>query len=161
MGLSPDKEKRQRQLDNIKNHKFPKGVSGNPSGLSKKVRERNRINNFVKKIIGRSKVIQDQDMTKNEIDSIEQKMLAVSLSEAQLLAKADNSPLYMKNLAMAIIIDMKNGKTDTVDKLRERQYGKTVQRLEVTGKDGQPINMQNTMTQMEAKDFIKKLEDEY
>ncbi len=161
MGLSPDKEKRQRQLDNIKNHKFPKGVSGNPSGLSKKVRERNRINNFVKKIIGRSKVIQDQDMTKNEIDSIEQKMLAVSLSEAQLLAKADNSPLYMKNLAMAIIIDMKNGKTDTVDKLRERQYGKTVQRLEVTGKDGQPINMQKTMTQTEAKDYIKKLEDEY
>jgi hypothetical protein len=161
MGLSPDKEKRQRQLDNIKNHKFPKGVSGNPGGLSKKVRERNRINKFVKKIIGRSKVIQDQNMTKNEIDSIEQKMLAVSLSEAQLLAKADNSPLYMKSLAMAIIIDMKNGKTDTVDKLRERQYGKTVQRLEVTGKDGQPINMQNTMTQTEAKDFIKKLEDEY
>ena len=161
MALSKDKEKRQRQLDNIKNHKFPKGVSGNPSGLSKKVRERNRINKYIKNLIGRSKVIADQEMTKNEINSIEQKMLAVSLSEAQVLAKADDSPLYMKSLAMAIIIDMKNGKTDTVDKLRERQYGKIVQRFEVTGKDGQPIQTQKQMTQSEAKDFIKKLEDEY
>ena len=31
---------------------------------------------------------------------------------------------------------MKNGKTTALDKLRERQYGKPTQRMELTGKDG-------------------------
>jgi hypothetical protein len=148
------------QLANIEGHKFKPGQSGNPRGGSQRQRERNRINKFIKQIIGRSKVIPDQGMTKYEIDSIEQKMLSVTLSEAQVLAKADDSPLYMKNLAMAIMLDMKNGKTDTIDKLRERQYGKTAQRIEITGKDGQPIQTQKQLSQTEAKDFIKKLEEE-
>lgn len=160
MGLSKDAEKRQHQLDNIKGHSFKPGQSGNPCGGSQRQRERNRINKYIKQIIGRSKVIPDQGMTKYEIDSIEQKMLSVTLSEAQVLAKADESPLYMKNLAMAIMLDMKNGKTDTIDKLRERQYGKTAQRIEITGKDGQPIQTQKQLSQTEAKDFIKKLESE-
>lgn len=148
------------QLANIENHKFKPGQSGNPRGGSQRQRERNRVNKFIKSIIGRSKVIPDQGMTKNEIDAIEQKVISISLSEAQLLSKSDDAPMYLKNLCIAIILDMKNGRTDTIDKLRERQYGKAVQRIEVTGKDGSPIQTQRQMTQSEAKDFIKKLEKE-
>lgn len=99
-------------------------------------------------------------MTKFEIDAIEQKVISISLSEAQLLSKSDDAPMYLKNLCIAIVLDMKNGRTDTIDKLQERQYGKAVQRIEVTGKDGSPIQTQRQMTQTEAKNFIKKLESD-
>jgi hypothetical protein len=60
---------------------------------------------------------------------------------------------------MAIITDMKNGKTDTVQKLRERQYGQVKQQIEVTGADGAPL-LQQPMTQEQAKDFINELESD-
>lgn len=141
MALSKDPEKRKRQLENLKGHIWKSGQSGNPKGFNQIGREKNRINDFVKKVIGTSKerVIETVGMSAAEIDAIEQRMLSVSLSEAQIIGKDDNTPLYMKNLALAIIIDMKNGKTDTVDKLRERQYGKAKQQIELTGKNGQPL----------------------
>lgn len=141
MALSKDPEKRKRQLENLKGHIWKSGESGNPRGYSRLAREKNRINDFVNKIIGTAKdrVIETTGMTPEEVDAIEQKILSASLSEAQLIAKDNNTPLYMKNLAMAVIIDMKNGKTDTVDKLRERQYGKVKQQIELTGKNGQPL----------------------
>ena len=141
MALSKDPEKRKRQLENLKGHTWKSGQSGNPKGFNQIGREKNRINDFVKKVIGTSKerVIETVGMTAAEIDAIEQRMLSVSLSEAQIIAKDDYTPVYMKNLALAIIIDMKNGKTDTIDKLRERQYGKVKQQIELTGKGGQPL----------------------
>ena len=142
------------QLANIEPYKFKKGQSGNPKGSTK-----NRVKQYLKNILPKSKLKKTEGLTMQEINTIEKKVLEVSLSDLQLLAKSDESPAYLKNLCMAIIIDMKNGKTDTVQKLRERQYGQVKQQLEITGADGAPL-LQQTMTQEQAKDFIDRLESD-
>ena len=61
---------------------------------------------------------------------------------------------------MAAIIDMKNGKTTTMDRLRDRQYGTAKQSIDVTS-DGKPIGQQRQLTTEEAKELIRQLNDEY
>jgi hypothetical protein len=88
-------------------------------------------------------------------------MLALTAGEIAIIAKWDGSPIYAKNLAMSILCDTKNGTTKTIDKLRERQYGKPTQKIELTGADGTPLMQPKSMTQEEARAFIAKLENDY
>ena len=60
-----------------------------------------------------------------------------------------------------ILSDMKNGKTTTLDKLRERQYGKPTQRMELTGKDGGDLIPARTLTKEEAAELFKTLNEKY
>jgi hypothetical protein len=144
------------QLANIEGHKFKKGQSGNPAGSKP-----NRIARLLKEILPKSKrKIIAHDLTNVEINTIERKVLQLELPDLQAICKCEQTPAYMKSLAMAVIIDMKNGKTTTVDTLRSRQYGATKQQVEVTGKDGQPLIDRKTMTQEEARQLLKKVEDE-
>lgn len=142
------------QLANIENHKWKKGQSGNPKGASK-----NRVKAFLKTILNKNKLKKTEGLTMAEINTIEKKVLELGLPDLQVLAKSDGSPAYLKNLCLAIITDMKHGKTDTVQKLRERQYGQVKQQIEVTGADGAPL-LQQPMTQEQAKDFINELESD-
>lgn len=143
------------QLANLDAYKWKPGQSGNPKGKPK-----NRAKAYFKRLLSKAQLKKSEGLTADEINTIERKVLEVGLPDLQLLAKDGGSPAYLKNLCMAIIIDMKNGKTDTVDKLRERQYGKAKQQIEVTGKDGAPL-MQQPLTQQQAKELIENLEQEY
>lgn len=143
------------QLANIVNHKWKPGQSGNPKGKAK-----NRARQYFKKIVSKAKLKRTEGLTLDEINTIEKKVLEVSLSDLQVMAKNDESPSYLKSLCMAIIIDMKNGRTDTVNKLRERQYGSVKQQVEVTGKDGAPL-MEQRMSQEQAKELLQKLEEDF
>lgn len=79
-------------------------------------------------------------MSQKQIDAWEQTFLVLTSAECQLIAKWEGAPMYAKNLAMSLLFDTKNGKTNTIDKLRERQYGKPLQRVEMTGANGKPLN---------------------
>lgn len=120
-----------RQLSNIEGHKWKKGQSGNIHG-----RPKNRIKELLQQFLPKGKVKKSAALTIEEINTIEQSVLSLELSDLQTLAKADETPAYAKILAVAAIIDLKNGRTFTIDKLRDRQYGKVTDKLEITGKDG-------------------------
>ena len=143
------------QLANIESHKWHKGQSGNPKGKPK-----DRVKALLKHVLPKSKLKKSEGLTQDEINTIERSILAMELSDLQVLAKADETPAYAKTLAMAAIIDMKNGKTNTVDRLMDRQYGKPQQKVDITS-NGKQIQQGTPLTREEQIEYLKKLEEDY
>lgn len=131
------------------------GQSGNPKG-----RPKNRVPEILERILGKAKTKKIFGLSQVEVDSWESTVLTLTAEQLKDMVKFESCPAYPKNLAIAILTDMKNGKTTTIDKLRERQFGKAVQRVELTGKDGQDF-MPKNITTTEAKELIEQLEKDY
>lgn len=142
------------QLANIESHKWRKGQTGNPNG-----RPKNRVKILLQQILPKNKLKKSGALTLEEINTIEQSILALELSDLQVLAKADETPAYAKTLAMAAIIDMKNGKTSTMSLLMDRQYGKPQQNIDITS-NGKTLE-QVPLTRAEQAEYLKHLEEEY
>ena len=142
------------QLANLEEHKWRKGQTGNPNG-----RPKNRVKILLQQILPKNKLKKSGALTLDEINTIEQSILALELSDLQVLAKADETPAYAKTLAMAAIIDMKNGKTSTMSLLMDRQYGKPQQSIDITS-NGKTLE-QVPLTRAEQAEYLKHLEEEY
>lgn len=142
------------QLANIESYKWRKGQTGNPNG-----RPKNRVKILLQQILPKNKLKKSGALTLEEINTIEQSILALELSDLQVLAKADETPAYAKTLAMAAIIDMKNGKTSTMSLLMDRQYGKPQQNIDITS-NGKTLE-QVPLTRAEQAEYLKHLEEEY
>ena len=136
---------------------FKPGQSGNPKG-----RPKSRVPEQLVKIFGsKARAKKFYSLAAGEIDEWESAILSMSANDLKLLAKWDEAPAYPKGLAIAVLNDMKNGKTTTLDKLRERQYGKPTQRMEVTGKDGGDLIPARTLSKEEAAELLKSLNEKY
>jgi len=92
------------------------------------------------------------------VDTIAQR---ATISELQRIAKDPESSAYEVSIAMSIILDAKNGKTTTIDKISERLHGKPTQRMEITGRDGADFMPARVLTKQEAKELLDGLENEY
>lgn len=133
------------------------GQSGNPKG-----RPKNRvIQEWLPNALGKDRARKIKDLSRDEINTWERRLIVAGSDDLTAIAKSADAPIYAKNLAMAILYDTKNGKTATIDKLRDRQYGMPAKRIELTGADGSPLMPPSSMTQEEARDFIKQLEEDY
>ncbi len=113
-----------------KRTQFKKGQVANPKG-----RPANRVLGFLSKTLTKARA-EEVNMTRAEVEEWEGKLITLSLDELKKISKDTEAPAYAVNVATAIITDVKNGRTFTIDKLRDRQYGKVTDKLEITGKDG-------------------------
>ena len=95
---------------------FKPGQSGNPKG-----RPKSRVPEQLVKIFGsKARAKKFYSLSAGEIDEWESAILSMSANDLKLLAKWDEAPAYPKGLAIAVLNDMKNGKTTPLDKYRDR-----------------------------------------
>lgn len=117
--------------ENILPHRFKPGQSGNPKG-----RPRNRVPDTIARIFGsktRARSIRESAITRSEANTWEQIVISLPLDLLKALAKSELTPAYAKGLAIALMSDMKEGNIKTLAQLREWQYGKAAQPVEMSG----------------------------
>lgn len=142
--------------ENIIPHQFKPGQSGNPKG-----RPPNRVPAQLVKIMGKVQARKFYNLSATEINEWEAAILTMNANQLKLLAQWDEANAYPKGLAISVLMDMKNGNTKTLDKLRERVVGRPTQRMEITGKDGKDIVPARILTKKEAKELLDDLEENY
>lgn len=142
---------------NIKGHEFKPGQSGNPKGRPKN-RAKDTLVEALK--LGHKRELK-ANMTTEEIKSYEEYLIGASSDDIALLGQDVSIPIYVRALARSIFLDTKNGRTTTLDKLRDRIVGKETQRVELTGADGSDLIPAQRLTEEQAAQLLKKLEEEY
>lgn len=142
--------------ENIEKYQFKKGQSGNPKG-----RPKNRVPQALVTILGKAKAKKFYKLSEEEINDWEAAVLTMTANELKILASWEDANSYAKGLAISILFDMKNGNTKTIDKLRERHFGKAVQKVELTGKDGASLVPARVLTKAEAQELLGKLENDF
>ena len=143
------------QLANIEKHKWQKGQSGNMSG-----RKKDRVKELLRQVLPKNKLKKSEALSLDEINTIERMVLSLEANDLRLLCATDDTPAYARTLAVAALTDMKMGKTTTVDKLRDRQYGAAKQSVDVTS-NGMCIGQQRSMTPDEARALLNELDNEF
>jgi hypothetical protein len=135
---------------------WKKGESGNANG-----RPKSRVPKALKVVLGKEKAKKFYQLNEVEINDWENAVLTMTANELKALASWDDANSYAKGLAISILFDMKSGNTKTLDKLRERQFGKAVQKVELTGANGMDLMPARILSKEEAKDFLHELKNEY
>lgn len=133
------------------------GESGNPNG-----RPKSRVKDT---LVQSLKLAKKKDikayLSAVEVKEWEEYLLSASSEDLVILGQNPQIPIYVRTIARALMIDLKNGKTTTLDKLRDRVVGKEVQKLELTGADGADLIPARRLSEEEAAKLLKQLENDY
>ena len=73
--------------------------------------------------------------------------------EVKEIAERKDTPIWVASICRALYKEASNGKTDTVDKISDRLYGKPKQGVDVTS-GGQPFEVKVVNTTAELKDKV-------
>ena len=106
--------------DHLRPYMFRKGQSGNPAGG--KGRPPDRVKAMVKELYGRGGEF--STLSKTEQQRWMELLVSMDVETLQKVAASKEAPAFVKGNAIAILMDMKNGTTRTLDKISERLYGR-------------------------------------
>lgn len=93
---------------------FKPGVSGNPKGRPKAVARRQ-----IAEVLSCDDTSQ-LALTKTDYDDVDKMMPSMSTEQLKKIANSNEVNIYLRSQAYAILSDLQEGKTATVDKMRER-----------------------------------------
>lgn len=142
-------------IEDMKPYQFKPGQSGNPKG-----RPKNRVPGVLAKVMPTKKAKKFAQLSGEELAAWEAALLSMQLDELSNLAKEIEAPVYVRGLAMAILMETKQGKCNTLDKLRAHVFGRDVQNVELTGKDGAALIPARVLTKGEMQELWNKLDKE-
>ena len=125
--------------------KWPKGKSGNPNG-----RPRKTVPDTIAAVLGlKSRKALAEGLSHSEVTDWEALLMTLSASDLVAVAKSQEVPVYASAIAAAILADIKCGRTVTLDKLRERRFGKVADKVVLTG---------NGVEQMDTDEILAEIE---
>lgn len=118
------------------------GQSGNPKG-----RPKSRVPEALAKILGskrRASQLREQGITATEARQWENIVFSADVDTLKVIVRSEVTPAWPKGLAVAVLTDMKDGTTKTLDKVREWQFGKAAQALNISGelKGPEPLTIE-------------------
>ena len=117
-------------------------------------RKPSRMNEFIKafNLEDESRQISREDATKLLVH-----LLGCNKAQLELMARNQDLPVSIVCQILAIVDDIANKKTDTVDKIADRLYGKSMQPLELTGAQGSPLIPTAPMSRKGYEALLNKL----
>lgn len=97
----------------------------------------NRADRYVEKKFGKKRLRElKNECSAAEINSAEQYVLHMSKPEIESVKDDEEAPNYFRSLCNSSVTDFSVGRTTTVDRLRDRQYGSVTQDVNVSGEVG-------------------------
>jgi len=126
---------------------WKKGQSGNPKG-----RPKNRIKQIAEKV----GVDFSVDLSKADVMRIIASMLEMSLRELKEIVQDQDCPVFMVNIASAIVGDIKDKRMQSINVLFDRFYGTAKNSLEISGgiENSDRSNLEH-LTTAELKQWMK------
>lgn len=145
-----------RRIENLKPFKSGAEWNGNPNG-----RPKSRVAEARVKVMGKAKAKEFLAVGEYEYMEWLATLYSADVPALKAWAQDDGTQVFVRAYSRAILFDMKNGKTTTLDKIAEKLYGKAVQRVEHTGADGSNLIPARTLTKEEAKELMQGLEKDF
>lgn len=111
-----------------------------PKKIKPKPEESTKVMTELKKVLGytKKKTLATLMLTQADIDAAERLLLALNTEQLKKLVETQKSffspiGIYLATYAKKLLVDLKDGKTEGVDKLRLRQYKANNPSIEHTG----------------------------
>lgn len=100
---------------------------------------------------------QDQDLSKEDATKLLRYILLCNKVQLEAVARNTDLPIAVLGQIKAIVSDMAAGRTDAIDKIWDKIFGKTVTPLEITGANGTELIPKEPMSRKDYEALYKKL----
>ena len=100
---------------------------------------------------------EDQELSREDATRLLRHILLCNKAQLEAIARNADLPIAIIAQIKGITTDLANGKTDVVDKIWDKIFGKTVTPLEITGANGTDLIPKEPMSRKDYEALYKKL----